>query len=41
MSVCLSQAGVLAKRLNGFSLFLEASLAYSALCYKEIWVSAK
>jgi len=39
LSVCLSQAGVLSKRMNRFSSFFlpqRLSSAYPELCYKEI-----
>ena len=39
LSVCLSQAGVLAKRLSGSSWFSIQRL--SSLCYKEIPISPK
>ena len=41
--VCLSQVGVLSKRLNESDWFLALELpsAYPTLCYKEIQVSSK
>jgi len=43
LSVCLSQVGVLSKRLNESSWFLarELHLTYPTLCYKKIQVPSK
>ena len=42
-SVCLSQAGILSKRLDESSWFLACRLpaVYPTLCYREMWVSPK
>jgi len=43
LSVCLSQVGVLSKRVNESSWFLarELHLTYPTLCYKKIQVPSK
>ena len=40
LCLCLSQVGVLSKRLNEFGWFLVSELisTYATLCYKEIQV---
>ena len=43
MALCLSQVGVLSKRMDGSSWFLARKLpsTYRTFCYKEIQVSTK
>jgi len=43
LSVPLSQAGIVSKRLHESSVFLACRLpsTYPTLCYEDIWVSAK
>jgi len=41
LSVRLSQAGVVSKRLDESNWLLARRLSFTTLCYKEIWISPK